>query len=521
MSHPSSAISPPDAGTSVFGWHLALAGLVALSLLPVAFVDIPAMVDYPNHLARMSVLARAATASPHPFYEVTWAPYPNLAMDLVVPALSRIVGVELATKLFYLAAQLLIVSGTMALSFAVRRKVLGAGVTACLFLYAMPFAFGFVNFAFALGIALWAFAAWMRLAEGPLAVRLVTHALAVAALFVCHLFALGLYGFAIGIVELWRLRRNWPGLTHAVILFAGMAAPVIVIGLVVSSAGGQVGGSLTEWKLNAKAFWILMLNGFDQRFSAIPTGILIAIAALTCLHGRIRFVSAGSWLLAAFGLLYLAMPFKLFDTAFVDGRVLLAAILIMPAFISVQMQDGVLRRTLIAILGATALLNLAFTAWVQADYRADYRALVASFDLMPRASRLLIAETGDADDPPMDLLHYPMHHAGTLAVHFRDAFVPTLFTYPGKQPIRPRPDVEPITLLEGGPIPMTLLEGYARGDVPEPRLAYVKSWTRDFDHLLLLRPGDVDPMPDRLERVASSRRFTLFRLRKGAPATPR
>ena len=200
---------------------------------------------------------------------------------------------------------------------------------------------------------------------------------------------------------------------------------------------------------------------------------------------------------------------------------LLAAILIMPAFISVEMQNGVLRRTLIAILGATALLNLAFTAWVQADYRADYRALVASFDLMPRASRLLIAETGDADDPPMDLLHYPMHHAGTLAVHFRDAFVPTLFTNPGKQPIRPRPDVEPITLLEGGPIPMTLLEGYARGDVPEPRLAYVKSWTRDFDYLLLLRPGDVDPMPDRLERVASSRRFTLFRLRKGAPATPR
>src|SRR5437016_13780582 len=85
--------------------------LAALSLLPTLLVDIPAMADYLNHLARMHVLADAGTANANPYYEISFALYPNLAMDLIVPQLARFLEVERATRFFFFASQVLIVAG--------------------------------------------------------------------------------------------------------------------------------------------------------------------------------------------------------------------------------------------------------------------------------------------------------------------------------------------------------------------------------------------------------------------------
>src|SRR5262245_7751570 len=84
--------------------------LTALSLLPTLLVEIPAMADYLNHLARMYVLADAGTANANPYYEISFALYPNLAMDLIVPQLARFLDVERATRFFFFASQLLIVA---------------------------------------------------------------------------------------------------------------------------------------------------------------------------------------------------------------------------------------------------------------------------------------------------------------------------------------------------------------------------------------------------------------------------
>ena len=68
--------------------------LLCASFTPVLLTPIPAMVDYPNHLARMYVLVREGTASENPHYQVVWALYPNLAMDLLVPMFARTYSVS-------------------------------------------------------------------------------------------------------------------------------------------------------------------------------------------------------------------------------------------------------------------------------------------------------------------------------------------------------------------------------------------------------------------------------------------
>jgi hypothetical protein len=49
---------------------IAIAFLFIVSIAPVLAVDIPAMADYPNHLARMYGLTVAGTPDANPFYEV-------------------------------------------------------------------------------------------------------------------------------------------------------------------------------------------------------------------------------------------------------------------------------------------------------------------------------------------------------------------------------------------------------------------------------------------------------------------
>ena len=76
-----------SAGWATSLWLVGL--LTALAILPVFLVEIPAMLDYPNHLARMYLLAASGTPNENPYYVVTWKLYPNLAMDIIVPVLAQ------------------------------------------------------------------------------------------------------------------------------------------------------------------------------------------------------------------------------------------------------------------------------------------------------------------------------------------------------------------------------------------------------------------------------------------------
>ena len=78
--------------------HAAVLGLV---LLPLLLVDVPALVDYPNPLARIRIPA-PPHASPdlQAIYPADWAFLPNLAMDALVPLVLRVTGVIWGGKLF-------------------------------------------------------------------------------------------------------------------------------------------------------------------------------------------------------------------------------------------------------------------------------------------------------------------------------------------------------------------------------------------------------------------------------------
>jgi len=195
--------------------------------------------------------------------------------------------------------------------------------------------------------------------------------------------------------------------------------------------------------------------------------------------------------------------------------VIVAAALIVPAFVSVRYPGPAWSRAALAIAASTALLNVAVVLAVWMSYRADYTAARESFDRMPKGAMVLVGHSGDARDPPLyNLNDYPIYHLPTLAVQYADAFVPNLFTAPGKQPITARAPWRRLDIPYAGPVPLALLKAIAERGAPSETPTFLRAWPKDFDYLYLLGPAIENPMPDLLEEVAVAPRFILYRIRK-------
>src|SRR5690349_5916928 len=78
----------------------ALALMCTILLVPLALVDVPPLLDYPNHLARAFVLTFGA-GDPilSQMYAAHWAVIPNLATDLILPPLLLILPIHLAGRI--------------------------------------------------------------------------------------------------------------------------------------------------------------------------------------------------------------------------------------------------------------------------------------------------------------------------------------------------------------------------------------------------------------------------------------
>jgi hypothetical protein len=489
--------------------------LAAASLLPVLITPIPAMVDYLNHLARMYLLSRNGAPDANPYYVAAWAFYPNLAMDLIVPRMSRLTSVETATRLFLLLSQLLIVGGALMLERVVKGRIHLSGFAALMFLYCLPFTWGFLNFEFGLGVALWGIAAYLSVVERPWRARFVVNAIFVTGLFAAHFFALGVYGATLGLYELWRAgARNvsYRDLTLRLVLLAAPSAALLAL---MQLTAGSIGSEGNVWNLAFKPVWPLrIMNGYNLTVSAASALVLLASLYVTTKRGFLKLQGAGVWLALGFSLLYLAIPSKLFGTSFADLRLIPAAAFILPAFASLALPSRRWTATALAIVAGITLANLATVYLTWLSYRADYAAIIASFNKIDRGSLVLVATSGDGEDPPFnDLTQYPMVYGPTLAVHYANAFVPNVYTEVGKQPLQPRPAVERLAVPYGATVPIRMLTVSTREQTAQPPPTFIRTWTRDYDYLYVLGPHVANPLPDLLEESDRSARFVLYKIR--------
>ena len=508
--------------------------LGALTLSPLLCATVPPLVDYPNHLARMWILRHAqeipALATN---YVVHWRLLPDLAMDLVVPALTHIMPIEQAGRLFIAVTMALPVLATAALHRTLFGRVGLWPLGALLFVYNAVLFWGFLNFLFTQGLALLLFSGWVASEHWRTSVRVALFSVAAALLLIMHLFAFGIYGLLMASYEIGKLMaaRRWSAEGVAA-LAARLAqfAPAALLWL--ASLGNGDPLVMRYGDVHAKLYAILAPATFG--WWPLPFDLGVALAALLfLLYARWSSALTLSPLmrvpLAAMIIAAVLMPNVVMGSWQADIRLPVT----LPFVLIASTRLEAPRRSVIAGFAAIALallgtrLWLVSQVWRDADrHFAEFRAAARA---IPAGARLLVVQAPMTRDEEMlpgispyltlrtrlDFYHMPQ-----LAIIDRSAYLPYLFI--GWTPVAPSKRNADGRHMACGPLmPETFFESASPASVPPDHFPpdilgerpYCFGWPQNFDYVLWIDfdPPSTPPMKG-LELRASGSFFRIYRI---------
>ena len=556
--------APPDGQTAQGAAHAAaraaasrlvpaaLLATFAALLIPVLVAAIPPLEDYPNHLARLWLLGGGVDFPPvSEMYRITWNTFTNIGIDLLAYGLGGLVPYEAVGRLFIAAAVLLPPIGGALLWQTVYGGSHPWQLAFGLLAWSAGVVNGFLNFEIGLGLALLAAAADPVLVRRGPAVAALSRVLLAALLMLMHVFALAFYaallaGLALGPDLRVLLRRD--ALLRAagsvLAIAATLAVPAILLVLFAPSLPGahegrglntawqdlQVGFTLLRtdpvYKINSA---LLGIRAYSDRLDVLTLAVL-GLPVLASLLLRRLTVHAGL-LLAVAGLMacYLVLPDYLAGTFWIDRRFALMAPLALAAALRPDLPPRP-AGALAALLVAMSLIRTGHVGWVWHERQADVAAMrraVASVPpgaaILPLEHRFKRAEGG----PPgrYTTMGEPSHrHLATLALPWQRAFVPTLFTARGKQPLEVLPPWNSIVEPDGGTPPsVNALTDPAILARFLGRAPYARAWRDRFDYALVLNadmPDDNGPFtpPPGVVLVADEGFAQLYRIDRAALA---
>jgi hypothetical protein len=490
--------------------------LILLISIPIWTHPLPPLSDYINHLARMRVIADLSN-NPQlaAFYQLDWQVIPNLAMDMIVPPLARLVNVYLAGQIFLVAMFALIISGVLMLNRALIGRFSVLPLLAIPLLYNYVFLVGLTNYIFGIGIAIWAVAAWIDARERPWSIRLVLSTGFIVALFFCHLSALGIYGIGLlsfEMLRLWQQRSDPWSRRFAHFLIAGVPF-LIVVPLLYGSPTMQLVAA-NSWEQRGKLDGLIyVIANYSDVAAFALVAILVAGAVWAIRHNVMRFHPLAIALLSVGGVVYFALPRVMFDTYMTDQRVPLGVAFMLFACGDLDTHRRLVRRgflIILVVLIAGRLLEIDYN-WSQlSDSTSEFRSSVRR--ITPGSKVFVAYANASAGDDVRDL---GLVHAACIATIERSALVTTLFSVAGKQVIHVRSEYRDFADIHDGTPPSTaqliLAAEHPGSDMP----AFWLNWTK-FDYIYILFTEDDAPNPDpsRLRLITDGDRFQLYRIVK-------
>ncbi len=420
----------------------AVAVAAAILIVPLWVVDSPAMPDYPAHLATFFLIA-GGVRDPvlSNFYHLEWAPIPNLAFEILVPVMGRVMSLATAIKLLLSASLAMWTIGPALINRALHGRFGIAALGAVFFAYNDNFMWGFFNYYFAAGLALVAFAAWIASRAWNVSARVASFALIVIAIYFAHVFGAALFLLMIGCYEMVRFAERKRFTVRAALdafwPITAIALPVVIAFLFFKPSGTDNHTAFNLLDTLHDRFEALMAVSFD-RPAYVTLAALIGFLAFAAWRGWITFHRRMLPLLAVLVVLTVLMPEEAMGGWGVDLR--LPAVVGALLFASARLRLPTPGEVALAAAGLGAVIFSSATLagnWRYYDVRFhEFRE--ATGDL-PRGVRLMTVLDGDAIGKASD---QPFWHLAEFAVIDRAAFTPLLFTTKGQHVVRLAPGLE-------------------------------------------------------------------------------
>lgn len=488
----------PDRNGWDWRWFLAAGLLAAVLAVPLLLVDVPPLLDYPNHLARYYLLAHPDDPFTSRMYATQWGILPNLGMDIAGAALLRITDLHVGGRLLLAATLFAPVIGAVAYHRAAFGQWGWWPLASGLLAYNGAFFLGFMNFLLALGLALLAGAMWIALRNrhAPL-VQAICGGAAAAVLFFCHVFGVVFFALLIATYEgglLWkRFRAGSLALRDVLVTaFTGMAAlsPALVLYLFSPLQAGSA--SIGEWRGWAKLWRIGAPFMTTNAELTLVTGVIV-VSLIVLFRRKLEFAPGSLLALAVLAVAFVVAPSHMKGGTFVDLRFALMMGLLL--FAGVQPHFST-REACFAglVVGCLIALRSAQVGADWIDHRADLAQLRSAIAQVEPGSRVVAARGrpghvmgAEPEHRSLPGIYRLDGHLAALLVSERKAFYPLIFADPAQQPLQVRPPFDRIAQPLSEPAEWQWLFQELSPEALQ-RARYLQSWQRDFDYVLLIDP---------------------------------
>ncbi|HEX3756009.1 MAG TPA: hypothetical protein VHV26_13130 [Rhizomicrobium sp.] len=503
----------------------AAVALIAAALLlaaPLWCVHTPMMPDYPAHLATFWLIGRGIS---HPVlakvYEIHWAFIPNLASEMLVPLLARLVGLVTAIRIFLTGAVLMWVLGPGLVHRALYGRWGIAPLLGVFFAYNANFFWGFFNYYFAAGLGIIVFAVWIG-CKKKTPLRLCAFAATVTAVYFCHVFAAASLLLMVASYEIADHHRqtgwNARGLLSRALCVAAVYLPAAIAFFLLRPANG--GDMTLQFNLAdtmIDRFESLIEHSFDDPAYLLPVLLFALLAAALCvrraqLHPSLWGVIAILFVVSVFA------PESAMGGWGVDLR--LPSLFAILLFAAAELQ---LDRRLAYVLAGAALAlvawNAASLATVWRRYDRQVTELRAADSAIPRRARLLTVLDGNAIGERSD---QPYWHMAAFAIIDRGAFTPLMFTTSGQHIVQlhqPYKSIAAATAQQGSPPDTDELSALAAGNRNADEnirdiFPYLIRFQCHFDQALVIHlDGRRSKVPPMLRLVRAGSFFALYDIR--------
>lgn len=512
-------ISESGSEQNRFAW--ALVACAALLALPLWFAAMPAMPDYPAHLATFYLLSGGAKSPVlAQFYRVHWTAVPNLAGEALIPLLGAWIGLRAATAVFLTFAVVAWSLSGAAIQWALFRRITPAPLLGSAFVYNANFMWGFFNYCFGTALALLVFAGWIMAERQRRPWLLACFSLVTLVIYFCHVFAAAMLLLLVFCYEFSAISRQTPFAENlrrlGLPLVIAIPAAVAFLFFKPAGAGGSVEFNIIDTILDRLSS--PMQFAFDR-----PAWLLLA--ALTALvvyglwTGRIGLHPRMKPLLLVLVVLCIFMPEWAMGGWGVDLRV--PALFGTLAFASAEFRFE--RRVQLALAGAAVLL----AGWQSATLSGNWRYYGHRFAEFRTANRLIrpgskIVTVLDGDSIGL-ASDQPYWHMAEYAIIDRGVFTPLLFTTRGQHVIELTPAVAGIAAAsaqQGSPPDISELDDLAAGNSRDDKdirevFPYLLRFQCRFDVAVVIHlAGHRSPVPDTLAPMHEGSFFSLYKIRR-------
>ncbi|MDF0697046.1 hypothetical protein PYR71_11075 [Rhizobium sp. MC63] len=522
---------------------VAIAVFVAFVATLVVLFRFPPILDYANHYARIWLLSGGIGERPFPeVYTVDWnRTFTNVGIDLLAAWMGPLVGADRLARALLFLAIVLPPLGAISLHRALfggrhywQIAMLSLGWCATMI-------GGFINFQIGLGMALFFACADLRLQRRNPLLLFAWRLAAMLMLTVMHIFSLGFYMAIIcGLEFSWRfdVLRSKSGLvrlaSRLTLALGACVLPPLALYLrspALPNAGDN--GLALAWNDGVVLIVMNLLSAITTYIPAVDVVMvlpLILICTRAARAGDIR-VHAGL-AVAASGLLLLSCvsPRHMLGTGWISWR-----FPIMTALVAMAMVCPFANLTRRQALLLALVVNLAVfgrTGWIGWNWwlaQKDIAAVETVLKKVPVGAAVLPLE----HDPKTvsGLAHSSRYfffreetfwHLPTLATPFAHAFVPTLFTAKGKQPLSVLTPWSEIAVPEGNLLSIGVLLCPAMMQAYEDFTPYLLDWRGRFDFILAVNADTSDRyvgtvMPVGLTLVEDAGFAKLYAIEKVVP----